>query len=439
MRVWLAAVVVYIIAIAGRTSFGVVGVIASDRFSISAGALATLVVVHLGVYALAQVPVGLALDRFGPRLMLGGGALLLAAGQLAVALAPSYGWAVAARVLVGAGDATAFVSVIRLIPAWFPACRIPLMTQLTAILGQAGPIISAVPFLATVRGFGWSAGFISLAAAGVLVALLAFLAIRDVPGGGAAAAPPRDRVATIMSSVTAHPGAWLGFFTHFTLLFSPNVFLILWGMPLLTVGQGYSAATAAALISLNSLAGVIAGPAVAAMLVRHPWQRALLVLFIIGVLAATWAAVLVPSGQRPLWLWALLVIVLAFGGAGSSIGFDIARTSLPPHHYGTASGLVNMGGFISSIAAVWGIGLVLDYLAPDKNYTNDDFRLALAVMVPIALIGVAGIVISRALMRRRLATEGVYPMSVPQIVRHVTRGGRLPRRRRRGVEGPQGD
>ncbi|OKL55206.1 hypothetical protein BSZ39_00410 [Bowdeniella nasicola] len=365
MRVWLAAVAIYIIAIAGRTSFGVVG----------------------------------------------------------VAAAPTYPIAIGARVLVGLGDATAFVSVIRLIPAWFPTRRIPLMTQLTAILGQLGPIVSAVPFLAILGRFGWVAAFASLAATGILTALLGYLAIVDTPDEHQQSVH-HDRVGAILSSVTRHPGTWLGFFTHFALLFSPNVFLILWGMPLLTVGQGYSAATAAALISVNSIAGIAAGPAVAAMLVRHPWQRALVVLGIIVALIIAWSAVLAVDGQRPVWLWTLLVIVLAIGGAGSSIGFDFARTSLPPHHYGTASGLVNMGGFISSITAIMLVGVILDALAPDKNFSATDFRIALLVMVPIMAIGVTGILISRHKLRARLATEGILPLSVPQIVRRVMRSWR---------------
>ncbi len=431
--VWGAGVVTYIIAIAGRTSFGVAGIAATERFGISASQLASFVVIHMAVYALAQIPVGILLDRLGPRRMLSWGAVLLALGQLAVAFAPTYVWALLARILVGLGDATAFVSVVRLVPAWFPARRVPLMTQLTGLLGQLGPIISAVPFLAILGAHGWPAAFLFLAASGVVVAIVAGLAIRDTPTP-AETRPTPQLVRAALGTVVRHPGCWLAFFTHFTLLFPTNVFIVLWGMPILTQGQGFSTTTAAALLSLNSLAGFIAGPTIAAVLVRHPQQRALFVLGIAALTAATWLLLLVPVGPRPIALWALLVIVLAFSGSGSSIAFDFARTSLPPRTFGTGSGFVNTGGFISSIAALQLVGVILDRRAPDHHYAMADFSAALAVMIPLAVVGLIGILISRHLLRRHLARTGIYPLTVPQIVRQVL-ATPLPRERtRRRVE-----
>ena len=112
-------------AVAARTSFAVAVPQAGERFAGRSGVLAVFVVLQLAVYAVAQVPVGLLLDRFGPRRVLVAGALLVAIGQGLLALAGSLPWAIGARVLVGAGDATAFIGALRLIPAWFPlgGCR----------------------------------------------------------------------------------------------------------------------------------------------------------------------------------------------------------------------------------------------------------------------------------------------------------------------------
>ena len=80
LTVWAAAVLVYLAAITGRTSFGVAGVEALDRFGVDASRLAVFTAVQVGVYALAQIPVGLAIDRFGARRTMVIGALVMAVG-----------------------------------------------------------------------------------------------------------------------------------------------------------------------------------------------------------------------------------------------------------------------------------------------------------------------------------------------------------------------
>jgi len=76
----------------------------------------------------------------------------MAAGQLALALSTDFTTALLARVLVGAGDAMTFISVLRLVSAWFPARRIPVMSQFTGIVGQLGQVLSAVPLVALLHG-----------------------------------------------------------------------------------------------------------------------------------------------------------------------------------------------------------------------------------------------------------------------------------------------
>ena len=85
--VWSVALVAYVVGVMHRTSFGVAGLDAADRFSATPAALSGFVVLQLLVYAALQIPVGLLLDRFGVRPMVVAGALTMAAGQLVLALA----------------------------------------------------------------------------------------------------------------------------------------------------------------------------------------------------------------------------------------------------------------------------------------------------------------------------------------------------------------
>lgn len=90
LSIWVAAVLVYIVAIAGRTSFGVAGLDAIDRFGVTASQIAVFTSVQLGVYAFAQIPTGLLIDRFGPRKLLVVGAIVMGVGQVLFGFTSSY-------------------------------------------------------------------------------------------------------------------------------------------------------------------------------------------------------------------------------------------------------------------------------------------------------------------------------------------------------------
>jgi MFS family permease len=130
-RAWVVfgfAVFDYIVAVLQRSSLGVAGVEATDRFHVSAALLSSLAVIQLIVYAGLQIPVGVLLDRVGSRLLLALGAGLMVLGQVTLALAPSIGIAILGRVLLGAGDAMTFISVLRLLPNWFAGRRLPIVS-----------------------------------------------------------------------------------------------------------------------------------------------------------------------------------------------------------------------------------------------------------------------------------------------------------------------
>ena len=144
--IWTIGVFAYLVAVAQRTSFGVAGLEATERFHASAAAISFFTVLQLLVYAGLQIPVGVLVDRFGSRAMVAGGAVLMGLGQLQLAFADSVPGGVLGRVLVGAGDAMTFISVIRLVPLWFAPAKVPLVTQLTGMCGQLGQLFSVVPF-----------------------------------------------------------------------------------------------------------------------------------------------------------------------------------------------------------------------------------------------------------------------------------------------------
>ncbi|GAP59897.1 major facilitator protein [Arthrobacter sp. Hiyo1] len=101
--IWTIGVLAYLVAVAQRTSFGVSGLEATERFHASAAAISFFTVLQLLVYAGLQIPVGLLVDRFGSRAMIASGAVLMGLGQLQLAYADAVPAGVLGRVLVAPG------------------------------------------------------------------------------------------------------------------------------------------------------------------------------------------------------------------------------------------------------------------------------------------------------------------------------------------------
>jgi len=417
--VWAVGIAAYVVAVLHRTSFGVAGLDAAQRFEVSASLLAGFTVLQLLVYAALQVPVGVLLDRYGPRRLIVTGALVMATGQVVLALAPDVGVAYVGRALVGAGDAATFISVLRLVAAWFPPNRVPVLTQLTGLTGQVGQILSAVPLVAVLDARGWTTAFVGVAAVGVVVAIAAAVAVHDEPGVPVASGRPVDvvRVWRDLRVAWRHPGTRLGLWSHFTTQFSGVAFVLMWGYPFLVSGEGLSRAAAGRLLTTMVLVGMLTGPVVGVLVQRHPLRRSWLVLAVTAVNAGAWTAVLAWPGRAPVWLLTLLVVALATGGPASMIGFDFARTFNPANRLGTATGIVNVGGFVASLTTILLVGVVLDLRTGGASaYGLDDFRVALLVQYVLWGLGLAGILRTRVLVRRRMARRGIVVPPIRDVV-----------------------
>lgn len=411
--VWGVGVFAYLVAITHRTSFGVAGLVATERFGATASALSAFTVIQLVVYAGLQIPVGVLVDRFGPRIMIATGAALMAVGQLQLAAAESVPAGVVGRIFVGAGDAMTFIAVIRLIPLWFPVRRVPVLTQLTGQLGQIGQLISIAPFAFVLHHGGWSQAFVSLAALGVLACVLSAALLRNAPAGSAIPIQHHGvrETAADLGTAWRQPGTRLGMWSHFATQFSGTVFVLTWGYPFLVSGQGLDSGTATVLLSLFVVVGIICGPFLGSWVGRHPMRRSSMVLAVTFATVAAWAAVLSQAGPSPLWLLVLLVLVLAVGGPASMIAFDFARTFNPSHRVGTATGIVNVGGFVAALVSMYMIGLILDLLngvgfSTDGLYSLDAFRVALSFQFLVLGIGITAVIRTRRKVRDSMAAHG---------------------------------
>jgi MFS family permease len=419
-RAWLIyglAVLAYAVAVFQRASLGVAGVEAQRRFATTAAVLSLFSVLQLAVYASLQVPVGVLLDRIGSRRLIASGAVLMAGGQLMLATAHGVGLAVAARVLVGAGDAMTFISALRLVSVWFAPSVVPLLSQLTGILGQVGQIAAAYPLVTLLQQDGWSTSFLLAAGAGFAVAVLAAALLRNAPPGVRPTGPAIGAAEAVrrLGLAWREPGTRLGLWTHFVTQFSGVVFGLMWGFPFLVVGEHRSPAQASVLITILVVVAMVFGPVLGHLAARWPYRRSIPVLSIVAATVVTWTVVLAWPGRAPFAVLVVLAVVLASNGPGSLMGFDYARTENEAERVGSATGIVNVGGFVASLLTIALIGVILSLRSSGgpSSYTLGDFRLAFSVQYLFWAVGLIGVLHSR---RRVRAARGLNLDPFPHAV-----------------------
>ncbi|MFE0028386.1 nitrate/nitrite transporter [Amycolatopsis sp. NPDC059021] len=411
--IWVAAVTVYLLAVFHRTSFGVAGLQAAERFGVGAAALGTFTVLQVGVYAAMQIPTGVLVDRYGPRRILIAALLFLGLGQVLLGVAQSYALGLVARGILGFGDALTFVSVLRLVAAHFPGRQYAVLTSLTGAVGYVGNLAATVPLTLLLEGPGWVPTFLTVGLVTVAYAAVVVLRVRDVPHGEPE--PVRERVhpkALGRQVIRAWkvPGTRLGFWVHFTTMFAPNVLTLLWGMPFLVQGQGLPKASASALLTVFVFGSMIGGPLVGGIIGRHPSLRMPLVGGYLGGAALVWAVLLGWSGPIPTAVLVPAFAFLALGGPASMIGFALARDYNPLRRVGTATGVVNVGGFVATTLAALSIGVLL-------QWTGGNFRVALLAVVAFLMLGTSRVLVWWRRTRAHLFAAEARGETVPVRIR----------------------
>ncbi len=392
--VWGIGAGVYVLAVFHRTSLGVAGPMAVQRFSLSAAQLGTFVMLQLGIYALMQVPTGILVDRFGPRKMLLAATSTMGLAQLAFALVDTYPLALLARGMLGCGDAMTYISVLRLAAGWFPARRYAVLTAFTGLLGSLGNLIATLPLTALLHHMGWTATFavagsLSLGYGLLLLRPATRAPIRHAAARAAAGPVAGHRVWTEVRQAWRLPAGRLGFWVHFTTMAGPVVFSVLWGYPYMTEGLGLADRTASSLLLMFVVSGSFCSLAIGLLVTRRPASRTPLALLVATAGLLGWLALIAwPGGRPPFAVVVVVVLALSVGGPASSVAFLLARDYNPRHRISTATGMVNVGGFTGSVIGVYLVGQILDLVDADAaQHSLTAFRWAFVAVAVLTAFG----------------------------------------------------
>lgn len=305
---------------------------------LGAAELGLMTSLFFAAFAAVQLPLGVALDRLGPRWMTP--ALMLAgvAGSLLFAVAPNFAWLAAGRALIGVGMAGILMGALTAFSRWFPARRYATVSGLLVGIGSTGALVAAAPlaWLNTVMGwrgvFGWGALVIAL------VALSIALFTRNAPPGEAlprAPATTAGGMGAVLGDLRFWRMAVLVFFTNGALL----AFQGLWAGPYLFDLYRLGRVEGGGVLAWLSV-GATLGFALAGWLAdRFGLTR------VVVTGSAAFVALQVTLALAPPAL-ALPALLLAFGlsGATSMLLLTQARLAFPAHLTGRAVTAVNVFG-----------------------------------------------------------------------------------------------
>lgn len=399
--VWGVGALCYFTALFHRASLGVAAPQALERFSAGPAVLSLFSALQLGVYLALQVPSGLLADRLGPRRVITGGMFALAVGSAVFGLSGSLLGGIAGRMLIGFGDAFMFTNVLRLAAHWFPAERFGKIASLTGLVGGLGQLVSTVPLSAALYGLGWVPTFVGAAVLTGMLALLAVGVVRDRPSGVVSVGPAAadedegaEGVGQALRTVWAQRGTRHSFWVHFVLMAQFVAVTTLWGPPWLTRAQGYSGADAGTLVLVCVLAFLVSSWLAGQYLAGRARRREKGTLWLSTAVALAWSVIVVWPGALPGPVLVAVLVVVGLGGGGAMLAFDGARSANAAHRSGTASGVVNMGGFLAAVLIQLGVGGVLQVSAGLPAV--ESYRWAFVAVLVLVVGGTVGQLVRRA-------------------------------------------
>jgi len=389
-----AATMAYVVSVFTRGSLAVAAIPASEHFHASASELGALVVFQVMVYAAMQIPVGVLLDRFGPKILLVIGALLMMIGQFIVAQADVIQFAYVGRILVGIGDAASFVSMIRLIHDWNESKRAGKLQLFLTNVGQFGQILAAIPFALLLAFSGWQTAFNVAATVALLSALTVFVLIKtDTPAhvqhkGAVSLRKSLEQLAVNLK----FSGTRMCFWIMFVSQSSGTVFALFWGVPFLVKGQGQTAAFASTMLFVQFTLGLIVGWGLGMILTTRPSWRVPIFLSV-GIAQVTcWIILSMLPGKAPVWILFLVIASISIGAPASMIAMDFSRHLIPAERRGSANGFINVGGhaatFIMMAIAGWVLDAVQKISGSSSPFTFDGFRWAMSSQVLVLVTGI---------------------------------------------------
>ena len=351
---------------------------------LTANTLGLLTGAYFIAFAAAQLPIGVALDRFGPRKVQLPMLLIATVGGLVFAFADSLSGLLVGRALIGLGVAASLMSAIKAASLWLPPSRLPLVTSILLAFGGMGAVVSTAPMQLALEHINWREAFAVLSLATLAVVAFIFTSVPEHPHKS------EVRVNEALRSVgqlfrTA--SFWrLALYT----LFSNAAYMAIQGLwigPWLRDVGHLSRGDMADVLLMGTIA-MVAGSLFFGWFadrMRHQGIRPLTVCGGGMLVFLVFQALMVHGQLASPWL---VAVGFSFFGTASALNYAIVAQSMPAHLTGRVSTSFNLLIFLVAFAMQWGVGALINtWPSVDGQYPEAAYQVALACCLGLQLPG----------------------------------------------------
>jgi predicted MFS family arabinose efflux permease len=357
------------------------------ELGIGAAELGLLTAVYFACFAAFQLPLGLLLDRYGPRRVQSVLLLLAALGGVLFAVGESFTVLTIGRGFIGLGVSGCLMACFKANVLWWPKERLPLMNGIATAFGALGALSATIPVGALVPLIGWRGIFWALAAITVAVAALIRFAVPPEPAD--AEAPPyrlREQIAGLKEIY----GRW--FFWRLATVASLNTaafmsYQTLWAAPWLADVAGLDAEGVAMglfLFNIGFLAGVLGSGWLADVLQARGIAP---VRSVAAMIALTIAIELLFAFEATSLAYALC-FAFGFFGSATTLIYAVYGQRFAASLAGRVNTAQNLISFVVAFIVQWGVGEILaqwPQIAPGR-YDPEGHRAAMLAIVAATLI-----------------------------------------------------
>jgi MFS family permease len=380
LRVFLPFVFGYYIAYLFRTINAVMAAPLATELGLGADDLGLLTSVYFVTFAAAQIPIGILLDRFGPRRVQSVLLLVAAVGSTLFAVSDHFWMLLVGRALIGLGVASAMTAGLKALVLWFPGDRVPLLNGLMVMLGALGAVTATLPADLLLDWIGWRELFGLFAA---LTAGSAVLIYVIVPEATPAAS---GEVSVGLRKVYADPRFWRLAPLSASCIGTAWALQGLWAAQWLKDVEGLDRAGVVfhlfAMAVALSLGAILLGVAADRLRRRGVGPGSLLGL-VAAVFIATQFALILRLPLPSYLQWAVVAAV----GAATVLSFAILAEYFPKQLAGRANGALNLFHIAAAFVVQYATGVVLQYWTPQAgHYPEIAYQTAFALNLALQVV-----------------------------------------------------